>query len=136
MQKEIFSNSLAEHVKPWFVKGGIIRPARTLINKKTGWRMARIWPYEDNQDDRITNQLMFVPPTEQGKPEKLKKILIYYGLRFWDLKPGRDIFISSKCPVDTCTITDSQSEAPYADAILYKDRVKRPRPGKYFWQVS
>lgn len=113
-------------MKPWFLKGGTRRPTPALVNKKTGRRIARIWPHEDSQNDRIVNQLMFVPPVEQPKPKKLKKILFYYGLGSWNLKPGRDIFINSKCPVDTCTVSASQSEAPHVDAILYKDRFIHP----------
>ncbi|KAL0275930.1 UNVERIFIED_CONTAM: hypothetical protein PYX00_003641 [Menopon gallinae] len=138
-QREKTDSSPADLQKPWFLKDGVRRPTPARINKKTGKRLARLWPHEDWHDDRIVNQLMFVPPQQQKKqtkPKKLKKILFYFGLGSWNLKPGRDVFINSKCPVDTCTVTASQADAPTADAILYKDRFVHPghiRPPRQVW---
>lgn len=66
---------------------------------------------------------MFVPPRyeEIRKSGKLKTILLYNGLGPWNVKPGRSVFIQSKCPVDTCTITPDRDKAKTADLILYKD---------------
>jgi glycoprotein 3-alpha-L-fucosyltransferase len=99
--------------------------------------MALLWPEEDPGSDRITNQLMFVPPSSsagESNGQKLKKILFYYGLGSWfPLKPGRDMFSEARCPVDTCTVTLDQNQTADADAILYHDRFthpRHPRPSK------
>jgi hypothetical protein len=90
-----------------------------------------LWPEEDPGSDRITNQLMFVPPSPsagQSSGQKLKKILFYYGLGSWfPLTPGRDMFRDARCPVDTCNITLDQTQTRDADAIVFHDRF--PQPG-------
>lgn len=131
------NNSLAlESQRPWFFSGGTRRPVPSRISRKTGRKLAKLWPHEDWGDDRILNQLMFVPPVQKDKPQKLKKILFYFGLGAWNLKPGRNIFVESKCPVDTCTVTASQSEAPNVDAILFKDRFVHPGHVRHSRQVE
>lgn len=58
---------------------------------------------------------------EELKRHKFKKnyTKIYnYCLSY---KLGRNIFTSSKCPVDSCTITPNRDTAKTADLILYKD---------------
>lgn len=124
-----------ESQKPWYFKGGTRRPVPARINRKTGKKLAKLWPHDDWTDDRILSQLMYVPPAKKEKPEKLKKILVYFGLASWYAKPGRDVFIRSKCPVDTCTLTASQSEAATADAILFKDRFVHPGHVRHSRQV-
>ncbi|KAJ4444225.1 hypothetical protein ANN_06016 [Periplaneta americana] len=110
--------------------GGTRWPLSAARSRKTGRRIARLWPHEDPGSDRITNQLMFIPPassTGESGPHKLKKILIYNGLGSWaPLKPGRDVFTQARCPVDTCTVTSNKAEAADADAILYKDHFVNP----------
>jgi glycoprotein 3-alpha-L-fucosyltransferase len=80
-------------------------------------------PYEDPRTDRITNQLMFIPHNyeEIRNSGKLKTILLYNGIGPWNVKTGRNVFIQSKCPVDTCTITPNRDKAKTADLLLYKD---------------
>ena len=51
------------------------------------------------------------------------------------LQIGRDVFLRSKCPVDTCTITAARDQASTADMILYKDHyiptgIRRPANSK------
>ena len=120
-----------EKYRPWYMSGGTRRPLPPAKSPKSGRRMALLWPEEDPGSDRITNQLMFVPPSlSAGKSssQRLKKILMYYGLGSWfPLKPGRDMFREARCPVDTCTITLNQNQTTDADAILYHDRFAHPR---------
>jgi glycoprotein 3-alpha-L-fucosyltransferase len=99
--------------------------------------MALLWPEEDPGSDRITNQLMFVPPSSSvgdSSGEMLKKILFYYEIGVWfPIKPGRDMFREARCPVDTCTITFDRKQAEDADAIFYPDPFtlpRQPRPPK------
>ena len=126
-----------EDCRPWYMSGGTRRPLPAVKSPKSGRRMALLWPEEDPGSDRITNQLMFVPPSSsagESNGQRLKKILMYYGLGSWfHLKPGRDMFRKARCPVDTCTITLDQKQTADADAILYHDRFAHPghpRPPK------
>lgn len=71
--------------KPWFFTGGKRLPVEARRNRKTGRRLAKLMPEEDRWSDRITNQLMFVPPgyEEYRETGKVKTILLYNGLGPW-----------------------------------------------------
>ena len=117
--------------RPWYMSGGTRRPLPAAKSSASGRRMALLWPEEDHGSDRITNQLMFVPPSfyaGDSSGQKLKKILLYYGLGSWfPLKPGRDMFREARCPVDSCTITLDQRQRTEADAIVYYNVFAHPR---------
>ena len=119
-----------EECRPWYMCGGTRWPLPAAKSRKSGRRMALLWPEEDPGSDRITNQLMFVPPSSsagESSGQRLKEILFYYGLGSWfPLKLGRDMFREARCPVDTCTITLDQRETAGADAIVYHDRFAHP----------
>jgi glycoprotein 3-alpha-L-fucosyltransferase len=124
-----------ERGRPWYMSGGTLRPSPAATSPKSGRRMAVLWTEEDPGSDRITNQLMFVPPFPSASDlsgQRLKKILMYYGLGSWfPLKPGRYMFRDARCPVDTCTITLDQKQTTDAEAIVYHHRFahpRRPRP--------
>lgn len=55
--------------------------------------MAKLFPHEDQWTDRITNQLMFVPPNYRDlkMSGQLKTILLYNGLGPWNVKQGNVI---------------------------------------------
>ena len=135
-----FSEDVAdedENGRPWYLSGGTRWPLPAEKSSKSGLRMALLWPEEDPGSDRITNQLMFVPPSPsagESNGQRLKKILLYYGLgSWWPLTPGRDMFREARCPVDTCTITLDQTQTADADAIVYYDSFTHPghpRPPK------
>lgn len=76
--------------RPWYFTNGERYPKTARINKKTRKRLAKLIPSEDVRGDRITNQLMFVPPNyEEIKNEgRLKTILLYNGLGPWSVKQG------------------------------------------------
>jgi hypothetical protein len=116
--------------RPWYMFGGKRRPLPAAKCPKGGRRIALLWPEEDPGSDRITNQLMFVPPAlpaGDASGQKLKKILFYYEIGSWlPLKPGRDMFREAQCPVDTCTITLDQNQTTDADAIVYHQRFAHP----------
>lgn len=109
--------------KPWYFTGGRRCPKPAKKSRKTRKRVAKLFPSEDPWSDRITNQLMFVPPNYDKIREsgKLKEILLFNGLGPWNLKQGRDIFKNLKCPVNTCKVTANREHANRADLILYKD---------------
>ncbi|XP_037822771.1 LOW QUALITY PROTEIN: glycoprotein 3-alpha-L-fucosyltransferase A-like [Lucilia sericata] len=128
--------------KSWFFKNGEYYPKPAKVHKKKRGKKAhlqgsKLFPYQDPHNDRIVNQLMYVPPNyEEIKTSgKLKTILLYNGLGPWNVKAGRDVFLRSKCPVDTCSITASRDQANTADMILYKDHyiptgIRRPANSK------
>ncbi|XP_004522511.1 glycoprotein 3-alpha-L-fucosyltransferase A [Ceratitis capitata] len=91
--------------------------------KKQNMLGARLFPYQNPHSDRLVNQLMYVPPNyeEVRASGRLKTILLYNGLDKWDAKLGRDVFLSTKCPVDTCEVTTNRDLADKADMIMYKD---------------
>jgi len=120
-----------EEGRPWYMSGGTRWPLPAAKSRKSGRRIAALWPHEDPGSDRITNQLMFIPPSPsagESSVQRLKKILFYYGLGSWfHLKPGRDMFREARCPVDACTITLDQKQTADVDAILYYKRFTHPR---------
>lgn len=77
--------------RPWYFTNGERYPKPARINKKTKKRLAKLIPGEDVRGDRITNQLMFVPPNyEEIRNEgRLKTILLYNGLGPWNVKQGK-----------------------------------------------
>lgn len=109
--------------KPWYFAGGKRYPKTAKLSRKTKKRIAKLHPNEDPWDDRITNQLMFVPPNydQIRKSGKHKTILLYNGLAPWNIKQGKDVFKQLKCPVNTCKLTAKRELADQADLILYKD---------------
>ena len=119
-----------EKCLPWYMTVGTQWPLPAAKNPTSGRRMALLWPEEDPGSDRIMNQLMFVPPslsTGESSSQRLKKILMYYGLGSWfRLKPGRDMFRDARCPVDTCNITLDQKQTADADAIVYHQFFELP----------
>lgn len=89
--------------RPWYFSKGERYPKAARINKKTNKRLAKLTPTEDIRGDRITNQLMFIPPNyeEVKNSEKLKTILLYNGLGPWNVKEGEREFLIKNSP---CTI--------------------------------
>jgi glycoprotein 3-alpha-L-fucosyltransferase len=76
--------------RPWYFTNGVRYPKPARISKKTNKRLAKLMPSENPRCDRITNQLMFVPPNYEAIKEsgKLKTILLYNGLGPWNVKNG------------------------------------------------
>lgn len=81
--------------RPWYFEGGTRYPKPATINKKSKKRVAKLFPTEDPLNDRITNQLMFVPPNYQEikKQKRYKTILLYNGLGAWNVKEGTFVII-------------------------------------------
>jgi glycoprotein 3-alpha-L-fucosyltransferase len=124
------ATDVVEMSLPWYVTGGTRRPLPAAKSRISGRRMAQLWPEEAPGSYRITNQLMFVPPSataSESSGQSLKKILFYYGLnRAYNLNLGRKNFIDARCPVDTCTITLDKNQTTVADAIVYYGRYAYP----------
>ncbi len=48
------------------------------------------------------------------------------------------MFIKEKCPVNSCAVTSSRSDASKADLVIFKDHFTRPtfaRPEKQLWMI-
>ncbi|XP_041450757.1 glycoprotein 3-alpha-L-fucosyltransferase A-like [Drosophila obscura] len=103
--------------KPWFFDNGEDYPLPT---KGMG---IKLLPFQDPEKDRIVNQLMYVPHNYEkiNASGQLKTILLVHGLLQWNVKRGRDVFLSDKCPVDSCELTNDLDMAGTADMILYKN---------------
>jgi glycoprotein 3-alpha-L-fucosyltransferase len=124
--------------KLWFFSNGTKYPEPAKVDNQNR-RIAKLFPEEDIDEDRIVNQLMFVPPNyeEVKKSGKLKKVLIYSGdfgvqtgernrteIRRMESSViktilGRTEFIS--CPVDTCEITRNKNEINGSDLVIFRD---------------
>ena len=119
---------------PWYMKGGTLHPENMRVNS-TG-----LYPEDNPGKDRITDQLMFLPPvTKDTAKVKLKKILLWNGLSSWGgVRSGRGEFLAQECPVNTCSITTTRDRAGQADLILFKDHFFLPsfkRPPSQIWMV-
>lgn len=115
--------------KPWYFAGGKRLPKPAKLSQKTGKRMAKLMPSEDPWTDRITNQLMFIPPNYEAIQQsgKYKTILLFNGLEQWDINDaGSDVFKHSKCPVNACHVTANRELANEADLILFTDYYTAP----------
>jgi len=96
----------------WFMTNGSLRPDPLLSEKLA------IWPNEgDPNDDRIINQLMFVPLGYSQQNSKLKTIYMSADDSDWDTSPGRKEF--AKCPVNSCEFVN-ESFAQNADLVFFK----------------
>lgn len=84
--------------RPWYFTNGERYPKPARINKKTNKRLAKLTPTEDVRGDRITNQLMFVPPNYESirNEGKMKTILLYNGLGPWNVKQGKSSIVFFK----------------------------------------
>lgn len=107
--------------KPWYMKGGSRQPVPALKVKTKGRSLNRLWPEDVFDDDRITNQLMYVPLdyNRTFAERHPKRIMIPHGMN--EAKTGNDLFLQLGCPVSTCVITRDDPET--ADLILFKDYV-------------
>jgi len=131
--------------RPWYMSGGKLWPKDSVINSTTGVRSIRIFPDELPQEDRIPDQLMYLPPegtipkNQDDSSVPLKKILLWNGASAWGgLKAGRGLFLKEKCPVSTCVLSTTRSEAESADIVLFKDHFTMPyfkRSASQLWML-
>lgn len=109
------------------MRDGEIRPTQCKVNEETGERKAKVLPDEFPGEDRIPEQLMYVPP-EGFIPENmddpdvpLKTIVLWNGVGSWGgLRPGRGVFLKEKCPVSSCVISSNRIDGPKADLVIFK----------------
>lgn len=79
------------NTRPWYFIGGKRQPVEAKKSRKTKRRLAKLLPDENRWNDRITNQLMFVPPgyEKYRASGQFKTILLFNGLGPWNVKQGR-----------------------------------------------
>jgi hypothetical protein len=105
------SYRLSSSERLWFMSNGSLRPDPKLCEDLS------IWPNEgDLNDDRVINQLMFVPLGYSQQNSKFKTIYMY-GYNDWFIAYGKSEFAA--CPVNSCEFVN-QSYAPNADLIFFK----------------
>jgi hypothetical protein len=130
--------------RPWYLSRGAIRPEHGIVNS-SGDRTIELFPEESSGRDRITDQLMFLPPAgdipdnQEDASLPLKKILMWNGVSSWGgVRPGRGEFIKQECPVSTCAIVMDRGQAEQADMVLFKDHFSLPsfkRPLSQIWMI-
>ncbi|VVC29302.1 Fucosyltransferase, N-terminal,Glycosyl transferase family 10 [Cinara cedri] len=128
-------NKMAKSRLPWYFQDGTKVPNNIEPKHKTGPRTSRIWPEEQNNTDRIEEQLMFVPHNYQYENSPMKKILINNSFNGCMINEGQTEFISNDCPVDRCFITKNILEAENMDAIIFNGKYSKPSHNKTSKQV-
>ena len=128
----------------WYLTNGSVRPHPQSRNQTIP-----LYPEEAPGNDRVTEQLMFLPMQEEEMSlsvnnitdlsPPLKKILIWNGLGSWHgVSPGRTEFLKQECPVSTCEILMGRNKAQMADMVLFKDNFYLPsftRPASQIWTI-
>ncbi|KAI1301777.1 Glycoprotein 3-alpha-L-fucosyltransferase A [Halotydeus destructor] len=113
--------------RPWFMSKGYLRPKNHLYP----FHNLPLWPQDVADDDRIVNQLMYVPENYVASEVKRnKKIVLFFGRGGWnaqDLPMGQRRFLKDNCPVNTCELSMDLKEAAVADAIFFKDKFQWPK---------
>lgn len=128
---------------PYYMKDGSIKPISPVGGESRKKRNLKLFPEEDPTNDRIIDQLMFVPPQQDGDPgdsdAPLKTILAWGGLAQWGgVKGGRGEFLKQNCPVSTCALTNDRNQKESADLILFKDSLNKPdflKPPNQIWML-
>jgi len=107
-----------------FFLDGSIRPTKALSS--SGLKLARVWPEEQINGDRVEEQLMFVPPNYDYNNAPIKSILLFNNFNEWIVDSGQNEFISKDCPVNRCTITTDKSKRSNIDSIVFRNEFSRP----------
>lgn len=98
--------------RPWFMKNGTLYPNYEIA------RDLAIWPEDLSEpNDRLMNQLMYVPPNYDPTTAKIKTIYLSTNDEDWKLKEGKEEF--KNCPVSSCSLIHEEQNA---DLIFFKVR--------------
>ncbi|CAG2164533.1 unnamed protein product, partial [Oppiella nova] len=102
------------HQRLWFLTNGTGR-----LGPVEAAQLA-LWPEESTpSDDRVVNQLLYVPLDYEKTADKHKTIYLSASDNDWRLSLGRKEFL--RCPVSTCQLVP-RSHAQKADLIFFKNR--------------
>ena len=80
-----------------------------------------LYPDSENDNDRIKQQLEYVPC--QYNKSKIFKLSIWGGVRNWGgIKPqiGNEVFIREECNLQNCEITSDYSKS---DLVIFRQKV-------------
>lgn len=97
-------------------------------SQTTQWKMPELLVYPsllNHSNDRITNQLAFVPKSvreliAKGQPVPSKKIYLRDGLGGWNIPAGDKLFREQNCKVQACILTERYEDFKSADVALFK----------------
>jgi len=115
-----------------------ISDVTTLYNYSIGL----VWPRSDvdDDDDRILSQIDVMNVYgRQKRNRKLKVILRVGNFNFETWVAGQEQFVRDGCPIVDCWMTNDQSQARDADALLiseFRDSSRRlylPKPRRQIW---
>ena len=105
----------------------------------------RIWPRSDvdDDDDRVLSQIDAMNVYAQQKHNRtLKTILIVGNFNINNWKAGQEQFVHHGCPIVDCWLTNNQSLAGDADALLITEfydssrHLYLPKPRRQIWIVQ
>ena len=74
-------------------------------------------------DDRIQEQLLYQPNSK-----KIKTILLLDEHKAWSVPPGKSLFTSEKCLVDTCSISYNPKTIDKAHLVITRGANVLERP--------
>jgi len=112
--------------------------AMTLYNYSIGL----VWPRNDmdDHDDRIMSQIDVMNVyARQQRNRNLKIILRVGNFNFENWFAGQEQFVRDGCPIVDCWLTNDQSEAHDADALLISEfdessrKLYLPKPHRQIW---
>ena len=108
--------------------------------------MGLVWPRydddndDDDDDDRITSQIDVMNVyARQRRNRKLKVILRVGNFNFENWLAGQEQFVRDQCPITNCWMTNDQSQARQADALLISEfhdsnrHLYLPKPLRQVW---
>ncbi|CAH1723483.1 unnamed protein product [Aphis gossypii] len=127
-------------ILPWYFKDGTEMPNKAEVDPITEVRISRLWPEENKDNDRVEEQLMFIPPNYQDENAPIKKILLFSGIENWMVDEGQSEFLSNDCPVNRCIISKNIRHFPSMDVIIFREEFFDPyietglkRSSKQIW---
>jgi len=101
-----------------------------------------VWPRDDidDRDDRIASQIDVMNEYAQEKRNRKPKIILRVGnFNFEHWVAGKELFVRDGCPIVDCWMTNNQSQARDADALLISEfhessrKLYLPKPRRQIW---
>jgi len=121
-----------------YVTGQRVSHAMTIYNYSVGL----VWPRNDidDHDDRIMSQIDVMNVyARQTRNRNLKIILRVGNFNFENWFAGQEQFVREGCPIVDCWLTNDQSHAHDADALLISEfdessrKLYLPKPHRQIW---
>jgi len=112
------------------------------VTRLYNYSVGLVWPRNDvdNNDDRIVSQIDAMNVyARQKRHRKLKIILRVGNFNFENWVAGQEQFVRDGCPIVDCWMTNDQSQAHDADALLISEfpdssrQLYLPKPRRQIW---